>query len=89
MLMRGEHSLWRAGFDVLTVICTSLSTGLWRPVVVLCHAVCSPGYFNNKQMKYPLRTVFLPTSGASWRVHPTGRCLSARMGPTYQKNTSK
>lgn len=47
--------------------------------VVLCHAVCSPGYFNNKQMKNPLRTVFLPTGGASWRVHPTGHCLLAQV----------
>lgn len=54
-------------------------------MAVPCHAVCSPGYSRNTQMKYPLRAVFLPTRGASWRVHPTGHCQSVCAGPTYQK----
>lgn len=93
MLMKGQHSLWGAGFRILTMLCTFPScwcSGLhqwpWPPGEVswslLCHAAQRSACLDDKQMKYPLRTAFLCTTRASWRA--SHRLLSARTGPTYK-----
>lgn len=77
----------------LSVVCASPS----RPVAprgpgtdVLCHAVCSPGYFNSKQMKYPSRTAFLLRVGpAGASIPPVIACVLAWVPRTKKAHPSE